>query len=178
MSASTQERRNTPRFRILLFGKETVKIFFYKCSHSGRNESTPQTQSNVSWISSKAELEISFKKTRLEMWVWESGRRIDPATGLRRVFACLYFDKRLTFMCLYFDNIFWILCFVLNDMYTWTQTNTHLYVWCLVKYIRPGTAYCIGSVISPFSKLNWLSSSLRLFRHFVKKRPIRSRLEK
>ena len=41
-------------------GKETVKTFFYKCSNSGRNESTPQTQNYVSWISSKAELEISF----------------------------------------------------------------------------------------------------------------------
>jgi len=49
-----------------------MNIFFYKCSNSGRNESTPQTQSNVSWISSKAGLEISFMKTRLEMWVWES----------------------------------------------------------------------------------------------------------
>jgi len=42
-SASTQKRWNTPIFRILLFGKETVKIFFYKCSNSGRNESTSQT---------------------------------------------------------------------------------------------------------------------------------------
>jgi len=57
-------------------------MFFYKCSNSGRNESTPQIQSNVSWISYKAELDISFKKTRLEMWVWESGRKIDPATGV------------------------------------------------------------------------------------------------
>jgi len=59
--------KETPRFRMLLFGKETVKTFFYKCSNSGRNESTPQTQNNVSWISSKAEPEISFRKTRLEM---------------------------------------------------------------------------------------------------------------
>jgi len=81
--ASTQRRRNTPRFRILLLGKENVKTFFYRCSNSGRNESTPQTQSNVSWISSKAELEISFMKTCLEMWVWESGPKIDPATGVR-----------------------------------------------------------------------------------------------
>jgi len=44
-----------------------VETFFYKYSNSGRNESTPQTQNNVSWISSKAELEISFIKTRLEM---------------------------------------------------------------------------------------------------------------
>jgi len=57
-------------------------MFFYKCSNSGRNESTPQTQNNVSWISSKAELEISFIKTRLEMWVWESGPKIDLATGV------------------------------------------------------------------------------------------------
>jgi len=48
--------------------------FYVQCSNLGRNESAPQTQSNVSWISSKAELEISFMKTRLEMRVWESGR--------------------------------------------------------------------------------------------------------
>jgi len=32
-----------PRFQSLLFGKETVKTFFCKCSNSGINESTPQT---------------------------------------------------------------------------------------------------------------------------------------
>ena len=68
ISASTQKRRHTPRFRTLLSGKETVKTFFYKCSNSGRNESTPQTQNNVSWISSKAELEISFLNSLSEMW--------------------------------------------------------------------------------------------------------------
>jgi len=82
-SASTQKRRNTPRFRTLLFGKETVKTFFYKCSNSGRNESTQQTQNNVSWISSKADLKILFLNSRLEMWVWKSGAKIDPATGMR-----------------------------------------------------------------------------------------------
>ena len=30
------KRRNTPRFRTLLFGKEAVKTFFYKCSNSGK----------------------------------------------------------------------------------------------------------------------------------------------
>ena len=40
----------------------------------------------VSWISSKAEHEISFIKTRLEMWVWESGPKIDPATGVKIAF--------------------------------------------------------------------------------------------
>ena len=33
---SSWKRRNTPRFRTLLFGKEAVKTFFYKCSNSGR----------------------------------------------------------------------------------------------------------------------------------------------
>ena len=41
-------------------------------------------QSTVSWISSKAELEISSMKTRLEMRIWESGPKIDPATGVTR----------------------------------------------------------------------------------------------
>jgi len=39
---SSWKRRNTPRFRTLLFGKEAVKTFFYKCSNSGVHESTPQ----------------------------------------------------------------------------------------------------------------------------------------
>jgi len=30
------KRRNTPRFRTLLFGKEVVKTFFYKCFNSGK----------------------------------------------------------------------------------------------------------------------------------------------
>ena len=33
---SSWKRRNTPRFRTLLFGKEAVKTFFYKCSNSGK----------------------------------------------------------------------------------------------------------------------------------------------
>ena len=33
---SSWKQRNTPRFRTLLFGKEAVKTFFYKCSNSGR----------------------------------------------------------------------------------------------------------------------------------------------
>ena len=82
LSASTQKRRNTLRFRTLLFGKETVKEFFYTCSNPGRNESTPQTQNNVSWISSKAELEISFLNSLLEMRVWESGPKIDRVTSV------------------------------------------------------------------------------------------------
>ena len=39
---SSWKWRNTPRFRTLLFGKETVKTYFYKCSNSGIYESTPQ----------------------------------------------------------------------------------------------------------------------------------------
>jgi len=42
-------------------------------------------QSNVSWISNKAELEILSMKTRLEKWVWESGPKIDPATSVRAI---------------------------------------------------------------------------------------------
>ena len=44
-----------------------MKTFFYKRSNSGRNESTLQTQNNVSWISSKADLKISFLNSRLEV---------------------------------------------------------------------------------------------------------------
>jgi len=45
------ETKEHPQISKPSFGKETVKTFFYKCSNSGRNESTPQTQNNVSWIS-------------------------------------------------------------------------------------------------------------------------------
>jgi len=60
-------------------------MFSYKYSNSGRNDSTPQTQSNVGWISSKVDLEISFMKTRSEMWVLERGRKSNPATGVRNI---------------------------------------------------------------------------------------------
>jgi len=52
-----------------------------KFLNSGINKSTAQTQSNVIWISSKAELEISFLNSLLEKWVWQSGPKIDLATG-------------------------------------------------------------------------------------------------
>jgi len=46
------------------------------------NKSTPQTQSNVIWISFQAKLEISFLNSLLEKLVWESGPKIVPATGV------------------------------------------------------------------------------------------------
>jgi len=42
----------------------------------------PLHKHKVSWISSKADLKISFLNSRLEMWVWKSGPKIDPATGV------------------------------------------------------------------------------------------------
>ena len=62
--------------------KRPWKQLFYRYSNSRRSDSTPHIQSNVRWIKSKAELEISFMKTRVEKWVWESGPKIDPATGV------------------------------------------------------------------------------------------------
>jgi len=76
------ETKEHPQISNPSFWKRDLKTFFYTCSNSGRNASTPQIQSDVSWISSQAELEMSFIKTRLEMWVQESGRKIDPATGV------------------------------------------------------------------------------------------------
>ena len=69
-------------FKGFFLEKRPWKGFSIKCSNSGINESTPQTQSNVVWISSKAELEISFLNSLLEKWVWESSPKIDPATGV------------------------------------------------------------------------------------------------
>ena len=48
------------------------------------NESSQQTHSNVTWISSKDELEISFLKTRLCKKFWESGPKIGAATGVKQ----------------------------------------------------------------------------------------------
>jgi len=70
-------------FKGFFLEKRPWKSFFIKCSDSGINESTPQTQSNVIWISSKAHLKISFLNSRSEEWVWESSPKIDPATGVR-----------------------------------------------------------------------------------------------
>ena len=61
------ETKEHPQISNPSFWKRDREIFFYKCSHSGRNESTPQTQNHVSWISSKAEVEISFLNLLLEM---------------------------------------------------------------------------------------------------------------
>jgi len=68
-------------FKDFFLEKRLWKRFSIKCSNSGINESTPQTQNNVKWISSKADLKISFLNSLLEMWVWESDPKIDPATG-------------------------------------------------------------------------------------------------
>jgi len=60
-----------------------VKTFSIKRSNSGIHESAPGTQNNVSWISSTAELEISFLKTRSGKRLRESGQKLGPATGVR-----------------------------------------------------------------------------------------------
>jgi len=70
-------------FKGFFLEKRPWKRISIKCSNSGINESTPQTQSNVIWISGKEELEISFLNSLLQKWVWESGPKIDPATGVR-----------------------------------------------------------------------------------------------
>ena len=57
-----------------------MKTFFFKCSNSGRNESTPQTQNNVSWILSKAELEILFLNSLLEMFGFKKAGRLENYT--------------------------------------------------------------------------------------------------
>jgi len=76
--------RSWPDFKGLFLEKRPWKSFSIKCSNSGINDSTPHTQNNVIWISSKTELEISFLNSLLEKWVWESGPKIDPATGVMR----------------------------------------------------------------------------------------------
>jgi len=70
-----------PNFKSLLFGKETVKTILYRCSNLGINESTSQTQSNVSWISSKAEPEISLLKSPWWKKLRKRDLKIDPVIG-------------------------------------------------------------------------------------------------
>jgi len=52
------------------------------------NEHTPQTQRNVSWIPSKTKLETPFLNSGLEISLWESGPKIDPATGVTIKVSC------------------------------------------------------------------------------------------
>ena len=68
-------------FKGFFLEKRSWERFFIKCSNSGINESTTQTQNNVIWISSKENLKISFLNSLLEKWVWECSRKIDPATS-------------------------------------------------------------------------------------------------
>jgi len=77
-------------FKGFFLEKRPWKSFSIKCSNSGINESTPQTQSNVTWISSKADLKISFLNSLLEMWVWERDPKIDSATGVTPVAASIF----------------------------------------------------------------------------------------
>jgi len=74
-------------FKGFFLEKRPWKRFLIKCSNSGINESTPQTQSNVSWISSKATwnfvLENSSMKKASRKWSknWSSYRREDVSIG-------------------------------------------------------------------------------------------------
>ena len=54
----------SPQISKPCFWKRDSENGFHKCHNSGINESTPQTQSNVSWKSSNPELEISLLKSR------------------------------------------------------------------------------------------------------------------
>jgi len=71
--------------------KRSWKKIFFKCSNSGINESTPQTQSNCSWISSKAALQISFMKSRWWKKLHENGPKIGPATVVKKPFHPIKF---------------------------------------------------------------------------------------
>jgi len=74
---------NTPRFRTLLFGKEAVKTFFYKCSDSGVYESTPQPINGNKVVGAVMLLPkfLSEKSHRKIARFFVS--KISPATGVR-----------------------------------------------------------------------------------------------
>jgi len=68
-------------FKVFFLEKRSWKSFSIQCSNSGINDSTLQTQSNVSWIANKTEIMI-FLNSDLEISLLESGREIGPATGV------------------------------------------------------------------------------------------------
>jgi len=80
-------------FKGFFLEKRQRKGFSIQCSNSGINESTPQTQSNVIWISSKAELEISF----LNSLFWSLGKWSENWSCYRRkyIYTALSLKMRL-----------------------------------------------------------------------------------
>jgi len=73
-----------------LFQKEGFEIWGCFFVSELKLRSTSSSEKNfaddITWITWKTEqnLEIwPFLNSRLEMWVWESGRKIDPATSVR-----------------------------------------------------------------------------------------------
>jgi len=76
-------KNEAPRFQSLLVGKEALntlclQMFWFV------DKWTSKAQANVSWISSKAKLEISLLKSRCCEKLQKSGLEIGPATGERR----------------------------------------------------------------------------------------------
>jgi len=78
-----------PDFKFYFLEKRPWKRF---STNALIHESNPQTQSNISWISSKAEHEILFIKTLLWKNLLESGPKICPATGVDQLSP--FFQKK------------------------------------------------------------------------------------
>ena len=92
-----------PRWRPVLVAGQAL-CPRWNLSQSNLSQLVPQSGTTTPWNSpeeitwitwkTKQNLEIRpFLNSRLEMWVWESGRKIDPATGARQPPGPLIWEK-------------------------------------------------------------------------------------
>jgi len=79
-----------------LFKKKAFEIWGCSFVSDLKLRSTSSAEKNfadeITWITWKTEQNLEIWlcfNSRLEMWVWESGRKIDPATGVKR---CRWFQ--------------------------------------------------------------------------------------
>jgi len=76
------ETKEHPRFRRLLFGKEAVKTFFYKCSNSGKMNPLHRHWWEQSCTGSNAAPEIPLQKNLSRKIARFLVSKISPATGV------------------------------------------------------------------------------------------------
>ena len=82
------ETKEHPRFRTLLFGKEALKTFFYKCSNSGKMNPLEQ-----SCRGRNASPEIPLPKNLSRKIARFFVSIIGPATGVRLILTVGLTDK-------------------------------------------------------------------------------------
>jgi len=119
-------------FKGFFLEKRPWKGFSIQCS-IGDKWIHPQTPSNVMWISSKAELEVSFLNSLLETWVWEMVRKLIllPALYIHlQIYMCIYIYS-------YIYMFIYICIYMKINIYIYTYVYTHMYMYlhiCLNIY--------------------------------------------